>query len=66
MENRATRWIADYLAQNHISAEVIAEILDISAEKLVPGTCQALEADELLRLCQYLHIQPEKILKEWE
>lgn len=61
MENRATRWMAAYMEQNHISAEVIADVVGIPAEKLCAGTSQSLDADELLRLCEYLHINPREI-----
>ncbi len=61
MQNRATRWVAEYIAQNQISVEEIAEKLQIPREKLYVQTQRTLDADELLKLCAYLHIRPEKI-----
>lgn len=61
MQNRATRWMAEYIVQNQISVEEIAEKLQIPKEKLLVQTQQTLDADELLKLCAYLHIRPEKI-----
>ena len=60
MQNRATRWMAEYIVQNQISVEEIAEKLQIPKEKLLVQTQQTLDADELLKLCAYLHIRPEK------
>ena len=53
--------VADPVEQNHISAEVIANVLEIPVEKLLIGTDHILEADEFLRVCAYLHIRPENI-----
>lgn len=61
MQNRATRWVAEYIAKKQISVEEIAEALQISKEKLYVGTEQTLDADELLKLCAYLRIRPENI-----
>lgn len=61
MRNRATRWVAKYIAEKHISVEKIAEELQISEEKLCVQTEQTLDADELLKLCAYLQIRPEEI-----
>ncbi|MEG0962377.1 MAG: hypothetical protein RSD28_00020 [Lachnospiraceae bacterium] len=61
MQNRATQWLADYMVQNHISSKKAAEELHISDDKLCVGTKQALEADEFMKLCVYLHIRPEEI-----
>lgn len=61
MTNQATRWMAAYMEQKHISAEIIADVLEIPAEKLCAGTSKALDADELLKLCAYLHIDPKEI-----
>ena len=65
MRNQATRWVAEYIWKNHISVEKIAEILQISEEKLCMQTEQTLEADEFLRLCAYLRIEPEHIPIDW-
>lgn len=61
MQNRATRWVAEYIAKKQISVEETAEALQISKEKLYVGTEQTLDADELLKLCAYLRIRPENI-----
>lgn len=61
MQNRATRWVAEYIAKKEISIEETAEALQISKEKLYVGTEQTLDADELLKLCAYLRIRPENI-----
>lgn len=62
MQNKATRYIADYIARNDLSVEKISVDLQISPSKLVYGTEECLEADDFLRLCCYLHIRPETIL----
>lgn len=51
MREQAKRWLADQMEQNHISAEVIANVLEIPVEKLRIGTGRVLEADEFLRVC---------------
>lgn len=61
MRNRATKWVAEYIEENHISVEKIAETLQIPKEKLYVQTEQTLDADELLKLCAYLCIRPENI-----
>lgn len=61
MRNRATRWVAEYMAQNQIPVEETAHVLQISKNKLYTQTELTLDADELLRLCVYLKIRPEKI-----
>lgn len=62
MQNKATRYVAEYIAKNHLSVEKISADLQISPSKMLPGTEESLEADDFLRLCCYLHIQPETIL----
>ena len=61
MREQAKRWLTDQMEQNHISAEVVANVLDIPVEKLLIGTDKVLEADEFLRVCAYLHFRPENI-----
>lgn len=61
MQNRATKWMAEYMAQGQISIEKTAQTLQIPKEKLCVQTEQTLDADELLKLCVYLHIRPENI-----
>ncbi|MCI8894055.1 MAG: hypothetical protein HFI41_05285 [Lachnospiraceae bacterium] len=62
MQNKATRYIADYIAKNDLSVDKISADLQISPSKISPGTEECLEADDFLRLCCYLHIRPESIL----
>lgn len=64
MQNKATRYVADYIARNQLSVKAIADDLQISPSKLIPGTKEFLEADDFLRLCRYLRIRPELILAE--
>lgn len=64
MQNKATRYVADYIAKNHLSVKDISDRLQISPSKLIPDTKEFLEADDFLRLCCYLQIQPEMILRE--
>lgn len=61
MQNQATRWLAKYIAQHHISIEEIEQKLHISREKLMVDTKQSLYATEFLELCNYLQIEPEDI-----
>lgn len=64
MENYATRFLADFIEKNQISIIDISEKLDIPAGKLFPGTRESLTADECLKLCRYLHVRPEEIMKD--
>lgn len=61
MRNEATLWIAEYINKNSISVEFISEILSIPKEKLVLGTKEQLDADEFLRVCSYLQINPKVV-----
>ncbi|MGN0292323.1 MAG: hypothetical protein ACI4C5_10335 [Lachnospiraceae bacterium] len=64
MRNQATLWIAEYINKNSISTDSISKILSIPKEKLIPGTREKLDADEFLRICSYLQIDPKFILSE--
>lgn len=64
MRNQATLWIAEYINKNSISTDSISRILSIPKEKLIPGTREKLDADEFLRICSYLQIDPKFILSE--
>ena len=66
MRNQATRWVAEYIAKNHISIEEIEKKCHISREKLTIGTEQTLSGEELLELCVYLRIRPEEIPMDWK
>lgn len=61
MRNEVTIWLAEYIKNNRLSAEFISGKLDIPKEKLIPGTREYLDADECLRLCAYLQIDPQII-----
>lgn len=55
----ATKRLANYIAQQHISPERVAKDTGVAMEKLVPETDAILKADEFLELCLYLGIRPE-------
>ena len=55
----ATKRLANYIAQQHISPERVAKDTGVAMEKLVPETKETLEAGEFLELCLYLGIRPE-------
>lgn len=61
MGSRAARFLAEYMKNRHYSVEAAAARLEIPVEKLTSFSGEPLTADELLRLCQYLHIKPERI-----
>ena len=61
MTNKATLWLAEYMKNLSLSVKTISEELYIPEEKLIPGTGEYLYADEFLRLCSYLHVDPLKI-----
>ncbi len=64
MQNKATQYVADYIARNQLPVKVISDNLQIPPSKLVPGTMESLEADDFLRLCCYLNLRPERIIEE--
>lgn len=64
MRNQATLWIAEYINKNSISTDSISKILSVPKEKLIPGTREKLDADEFLKICSYLQIDPKFILSE--
>lgn len=61
MRNEVTIWLAKYIKNHRLSADFISGELDIPKEKLILGTKEHLNADEFLRLCAYLQIDPQKI-----
>lgn len=61
-----TEAIARYISKNHLSISRIGQDLEIDFIKLQPGTKEVLTGEELLKLCQYLRIRPEEILKKYE
>lgn len=66
MKNYATCFLANYIEKSKISAEDISNQLEIPVKKIIPGTRESLTGEECLRLCQYLHIRPEDIMKNME
>ena len=66
MYNQTARWLADYMSEHGISIEMVERELKIPRIKLEVGTMEQLWADEFLRLCAYLNIRPEDILKDME
>lgn len=61
MRNEATVWLAEYIKNQSLSADFISVELNIPKEKLILGTEEHLNADECLRLCAYLQIDPQII-----
>jgi len=61
MRNQVTKWLVEYIKNQQISIVQIQKVLGISMEKLYPDTKKHLNADEFLKLCAYLHIDPQKI-----
>lgn len=55
----ATRRIACYLQENHISVEQVEHDLGIERGKLSGADGTELEAAEFLELCHYLNVAPE-------
>jgi hypothetical protein len=50
------------MEQNHVSAEIIADVLEIPMDDLLVGKAGSLDSDDFLRACAYLHLRPEKLL----
>ena len=65
MSNYTARYISEFIEKNKLYLEEISVKLNISKEKLILGTEESLSAEEFLRLCQYLHIRPEDVLREF-
>lgn len=61
MQNKATRYMADFIHRNQLSVTDISRKLHIPYSQLIPGTAEFLDADDFLRLCCYLDIQPEAV-----
>ncbi len=58
MRNEVTVWLAKYIENQGLSADLISGTLCIPKKKLIPGTKEYLDADEFLKLCAYLQIDP--------
>lgn len=58
--NTITDKIAEYISEQKISVNQVAKDTQIAKEKLQVPPKAGLNAEELLSLCNYLHIMPEK------
>lgn len=65
MGNYAKKWLSNWMKKQNILEGIIAEVLEIPPEDLSAETEKKLDADDLLRLCAYLHIRPELIPLEF-
>lgn len=61
MRNSATLWLAEYIRNQALPVKKISKELYIPEEKLIPETEEFLYAEEFLRLCSYLHVDPLEI-----
>lgn len=61
MKNQATKWLVKYIEDNQVSIVHLEKTLHIPIEKLYPDTEKWLDADEFLKLCAYLNIDPKEI-----
>jgi len=66
MRNYAVCYIADILQKREISAEEISKKLDVPVNAIIPGTREKLDSDDFLKICAYLNIRPEDIMKDME
>ena len=64
MSNYTARYIAEFIEKKKLSIKEISINVNVSKKKLILGTEESLTAEEFLRLCQYLHIRPEEVLRE--
>jgi len=63
MEKSAvTEFFLDYFEKNKIKKEWISEKIGILQEKISRDYKEPLIAEEFLRLCAFLDIQPEEVL----
>ncbi|MDD3205907.1 MAG: hypothetical protein PHS74_09280 [Lachnospiraceae bacterium] len=63
-EKNITEKIADYIMDNRISVVQTARDLGISESKLLSKNNENLDADEFLRLCSYLNLNPESFKRK--
>ncbi len=56
---KMTRAIAGYIRKKNKNAEEISKATGVKKEKLLEPVEQALDGEELLRVCAYLEISPE-------
>lgn len=59
-DSTITDKIAEYILEQKISVNQVAKDTQIAKEKLQMPPKSSLNAEELLSLCNYLHITPEK------
>ena len=50
-----------YIEENNISKNVMAEVLDIDIEKFAMEKEQTWSAQELLQICAYLKVAPDRV-----
>lgn len=58
--NTITDKIAKYISEQKISVNQVSKDTQIAKEKLQVPPQSGLNAEEMLSLCNYLHITPEK------
>lgn len=61
-KSEVTEFFLNYFEKNRIEKRWISEKTGISERKLSKDYKQALNAEEFLRLCAFLQLQPEEIL----
>jgi len=61
-EKNVTNQIAKYILKENISISQIVHDTHIPKEKLLVDSTENLTAEELLELCVYLRIKPEKFI----
>lgn len=60
---KAEKYLLDYIEQSHITKERVQEVVGIDIEKLVINQ-QDLDADDFLRLCVFLGVNPDDVMNE--
>jgi len=58
---KAEKYLLDYIEQSHISKERVREVIGIDIENLVKNH-QDLEADEFIRMCVFLGVNPDDVM----
>ena len=61
---KMTELLSAYLKERRMDLEWIAKQTGIPARKLSYPPKEPLNAEELLRLCSYLHVKPEQFWEE--
>jgi hypothetical protein len=60
-----TEAIAKYISENKLSVTQIEQDTGIDLIKLQPGCREHLASEEMLYLCQYLRIRPERLMEQY-